>query len=112
MNFIYGMLLPSLIGLKFFKNINRDRKFTKIDYVYYYCTLVLFSNLICVFISHILFGLNTNLEDNLINFPTFSIKYIVVNLLINLLLPLVYTIIIKNVSYTLKVSDRVEKKNK
>ena len=102
MNSFIGLLLPSLIGYKIFLNINKMRKFNIESKVFYYLMFVLFSNTISVFISKFLFGLNNNLDDNLNVSPLFSVKYIILSVIINLVLVVILSFA-KEISFSIDI---------
>ena len=111
MNHIYCMLLPSILGLKIFAKINRNEKITKYNYIFYYFMFILFSNSISLVVCRLLFNTISSLELNLDNFPIFAIKYIIINLIINIILAFIFSIIRKEVTFSIKISEKDGKKD-
>ena len=110
MNFLIGLLLPSVVGYKVFININKEEKFNIESKISYYLILVLLSNTIGLFLSKILFGLNTSLDDNLQSFATFSFKYIVLSIIINILLSYAISFYRKNISFSIEIEAKKDEK--
>lgn len=102
MNSFIGLLLPSLIGYKIFLNINKKIKFNIESKVFYYLMFVLFSNTISVFISRFLLGLNNSLDDNLYAYPLFSMKYIIISIIVNIILVVILSFV-KELSFSISI---------
>lgn len=110
MSFVIIFFLPSIFGLKLFMGSNKEEK--HFDLLIYYLLLVLFSNLIEMFILSY-----TSLGDiNIVNYINssyvFSVKYIFINLVLNTLLSIIFTIIKKYFTFTIEVEHEEKKRRK
>ena len=105
MTFFIGLLLPSLIGYKVFMIVNKKRKLNIESKVFYYLMFVLFSNMTSVILSSIFFNLNTNLEASLEASPLFSIKYIIISIISNIVLVVIFSFI-KEVSFSIDIKKK------
>ena len=105
MNHFIVILLPSLIGYKFFIHINRKENFNLENKIVYYLILVLLSNTIGLIISRVLFGFSSNLDYNVENYPMFTFKYIMIVIFINLCLSFIISFFRKNVSFSIEIKD-------
>ena len=109
MNYLFVYLMPSLIGLKIYdtlveKKINKSLWFS-------YLTMVFFSIFMLMIILAIknkfALSLSEYIEENMM----FSIKYILMSLVINILLGYVYSLLNKNLSFKLeRVNNEKEEK--
>ena len=110
MSFAIVFFLPSVFGLKIFMNSNKEEKWFNL--LIYYLLLVLFSNFIELYIlSYSNLG-DLNLVDYIQNSYIISAKYIFVNLLLNLFLSIIFTIIKKYFMFSIEVVHEPKKKNK
>lgn len=110
MNYYISMIIPSLIGLKFYININNLDSLNKknfLEHIYYYLILFLLTNTFTSLFSCIFLGLNSKLEDSLNEFPMFSIKYIFISIFFTYIICIIITFIKKRVS--LEVCVNVKK---
>ena len=98
---LFIFFLPSVLGIKVLKKLNKNDNIKEL--FLYYLLLVLFSNFIC---SGIIVLLN-NFDGNLVLYAQehlkFSIKYLILSISINLLLSFIYSILIKNLNVILEV---------
>lgn len=107
MNNLIVYLLPSIIGIKIYEVLtnNKDIK----DLIINYLSLVLLSNFILIIVIYIKNKFEYNLTEFIENSMLFSIKYIMISIIINILLGYLYSIINKNVSFKL---ERINKNGK
>lgn len=110
MNFLIGLLLPSVVGYKFFVHINKEEKFNVESKASYYLILLLLSNTIGLLVSKIVFGLDSSLDDNLQLFSMFSFKYIVLSIIINIALAFAISFFRKNTSFSIEIKDNSNEK--
>ena len=111
MNVFIPLLLPSLVGYKIFLSINKKKKFNIESKITYYLIFVLFSNFFSVVTSILFFHLKINLETRLYKYPTFSIKYIAISLIINFVLAFVFSFIREiSVDVEIKKTKKLKKK--
>ena len=110
MNSLIVYLLPSIIGLKIYEVLTKNKN--NKDLIFNYLTLVLLSNFILMIILYIKNRFEYNLTDFIENNMSFSIKYILFSIIINILLGYIYSIINKDVSFKLERINQNEKGKK
>ena len=110
MNSLIVYLLPSIIGLKIYEVLTKNKN--NKDLVFNYLTLVLLSNFILMNLLYIKNKFEYNLTEFIENSMSFSIKYILFSTIINILLGYIYSIINKNVSFKLERINQDEKGKK
>ena len=110
MNNLIVYLLPSIIGIIIYEVLtnNKDIK----DLIINYLSLVLLSNFILIIVIYIKNKFEYNLTEFIENSMFFSIKYIMISIIINILLGYLYSIINKNVSFKLERINKNEKGKK
>lgn len=111
MNFLIVFLLPSVLAIKLFIHLNNEKKVS--DMIIYYSLFALFSN--CI--SMILVAIKNKTALNLVEYATnnyiFSIKYIILMVIVNIFLAILFTIIKKYFYFTIEVENgKKKKKNK
>ena len=105
---IIVFLLPSVLGLKIFKNLNKNKSI--FDYVIYYLLFVLFTNLFVLIIFNGISEGMYNLTDML---DTNVLSYLFNSTIINIILPVVFTIINKYITFDIEVvNEKKVKKTK
>jgi len=109
MNFIIVFLLPSILALKTYINLNKENKLSLC--IINYLLFVLFSNYIAMLILMIFKGEVINLVAHAENDYIFCVKYITLSILINIILSIVATIVEKYISFEIEVENG-RKKNK
>lgn len=110
MNSILVYFLPSIIGIKIYEVLTKNKN--NKDLIFNYLTLVLLSNFILMIILYIKNRFEYNLTDFIENNMSFSIKYILFSIIINILLGYIYSIINKDVSFKLERINQNEKGKK
>lgn len=110
MNSILVYFLPSIIGIKIYEVLTKNKN--NKDLIFNYLTLVLISNFILMIILYIKNRFEYNLTDFIENNMSFSIKYILFSIIINILLGYIYSIINKDVSFKLERINQNEKGKK
>ena len=114
MNFLISFIVPSLLGFRLLEKLI-EKQFQKRDFIFYYLMFLLFTNSISVVFSCLLFGLNGNLEASLLASPIFSVKYILLSIVVSIFLGIVFAVIKRYVSVSLEVvknEKKVKKKSK
>ncbi len=110
MNFLIVYMLPSILGLKMFMNFNKEKKI--FDLIIYYLLFVLFSN----FFAMVFLMIINQGELNLINYSTtnflFSVKYMAVALVLNVILSILFSVISKYFTFTIEVENEKKSKRK
>ena len=110
MSFIIVFFLPSIFGLKMFMNFNKEEKWFNL--LVYYLLLVLFSNFIEISIlSYSNLG-DLNLTSYIESSYVFTVKYIFINIILNFLLSIIFTIIKKYFTFTIEVEHEKKKRTK
>ena len=110
---IIALLGPSIIGLKFLDYlIKLNRKNT----IYYFVILLTMSVTINNVISYLLFDV-MDVVYHLSFFPIYLAKYVLISLIVNIVLALILSILIKNVSLKIEVQKvenpkKIKKANK
>lgn len=94
-------LLPSIFGLKFIMKFNENRSIK--DIIIDYLLLVVLSNFILMSIVVLINKFDGNLINYSLEHLKFSVKYIALSLVINLILSFIYSIFIKCVDIKLGV---------
>ena len=113
MNSILVYFLPSIIGIKIYEVLTKNKN--NKDLIFNYLTLVLISNfvlMIILYIKNIKNRFEYNLTDFIENNMAFSIKYILFSIITNILLGYLYSIINKDVSFKLERINQNEKGKK
>lgn len=107
MNYLFVYLMPSLIGLKIYDTLV-EKKSNK-SLLFSYLTMVFFSNFMLMVILAIknkfALSLSEYIEGNMI----FSIKYIIMSLIINVIIGYGYSLLNKNLSFKLERVSHEEK---
>jgi len=110
MKFFMVFLLPSIFGIKVYLHLNGNKK--SWDTILDYLLLVLFSNYFCMAVV----ALTNKLEIDLVGYVQsnyiFSLKYIFLMLITNLILAVLFTIIKEYLVFSVEVENVKEKKNK
>ncbi len=107
MNSILVYFLPSIIGIKIYEVLTKNKN--NKDLIFNYLTLVLISNFVLMIILYIKNRFEYNLTDFIENNMAFSIKYILFSIITNILLGYLYSIINKDVSFKLERINQNEK---
>lgn len=110
MNSILVYFLPSIIGIKIYEVLTKNKNYK--DLIFNYLTLVLISNFVLMIILYIKNRFEYNLTDFIENNMAFSIKYILFSIITNILLGYLYSIINKDVSFKLERINQNEKGKK
>lgn len=107
MNYLFVYLMPSLIGLKIYDTLVEKKSNNSL--LFSYLTMVFFSNFILMVILAIknkfALSLSEYIEGNMI----FSIKYIIMSLIINVIIGYGYSLLNKNLSIKLERVSHEEK---
>lgn len=109
MNWFISFFVPSMLGCRVLDKLMKN-EIKKRDLIFYYFTILLFTNTIGVVISRYLFGLQSNLEASLIASPIFAVKYILVSVTISVSIGVIIAILKKYVSISLEVNKHEKKK--
>ena len=110
MNSLIVYLLPSIIGLKIYEVLTKNRNIK--DIIINYLSLILLSNFILMIILYIKNKFEYNLTEFIESNMSFSIKYILISIIINIILGYIYSIINKDVSFKLERINQDEKGKK
>ncbi len=110
MNSLIVYLLPSIIGLKIYEVLTKNKNIK--DIIINYLSLILLSNFILMIILYIKNKFEYNLTEFIESNMSFSIKYILISIIINILLGYIYSIINKDVSFKLERINQDEKGKK
>lgn len=110
MIYILFYLLPSILGSKIIMKFNSSRKLKEI--ILDYLLLVLFSNLICMFIIVLVNKFDGNLMIYLSEHLAFAVKYLFMSIVINFVLAFIFSIFIKYVDIKLEVKCENKKSYK
>ena len=100
MNSLIVYLLPSIIGLKIYEVLTKNKNIK--DIIINYLSLILLSNFILMIILYIKNKFEYNLTEFIESNMSFSIKYILISIIINIILGYIYSIINKDVSFKLE----------
>lgn len=111
MNIYLCLLGPSLISIKIFNHLNSERLSNK-NIIFYYVLFVFINNFICTFFSVIFFGGKSSIDESLINFPVFAIKYVIVSVIFSCIIPFFVEIVRKNIDYNIEVKKNEKYKSK
>lgn len=110
MNSLIVYLLPSIIGLKIYEVLTKNKNIK--DIIINYLSLILLSNFILMIILYIKNKFEYNLTEFIESNMSFSIKYILISIIINIILGYIYSIINKDVSFKLERINQDEKRKK
>lgn len=110
MNSLIVYLLPSIIGLKIYEVLTKNKNIK--DIIINYLSLILLSNFILMIILYIKNKFEYNLTEFIESNMSFSIKYILISIIINIILGYIYIIINKDVSFKLERINQDEKGKK
>lgn len=110
MNSLIVYLLPSIIGLKIYEVLTKNKNIK--DIIINYLSLILLSNFILMIIIYIKNKFEYNLTEFIESNMSFSIKYILISIIINIILGYIYSIINKDVSFKLERINQDEKGKK
>ena len=110
MNSLIVYLLPSIIGLKIYEVLTKNKNIK--DIIINYLSLILLSNFILIIILYIKNKFEYNLTEFIESNMSFSIKYILLSIIINIILGYIYSIINKDVSFKLERINQNEKGKK
>ena len=110
MNSLIVYLLPSIIGLKIYEVLTKNKNIK--DIIINYLSLILLSNFILIIILYIKNKFEYNLTEFIESNMSFSIKYILLSIIINIILGYIYSIINKDVSFKLERINQDEKGKK
>lgn len=103
-------LLPSIIGLKIYEVLTKNKNIK--DLIFNYLSLILLSNFILMNILYIKNKFEYNLTEFIESNMSFSIKYILISIIINIILGYIYSIMNKNISFKLERINQDEKGKK
>lgn len=103
-------LLPSIIGLKIYEVLTKNKNIK--DLIINYLSLILLSNFILMNILYIKNKFEYNLTEFIESNMSFSIKYILISIIINIILGYIYSIMNKNISFKLERINQDEKGKK
>lgn len=108
---IITFVLPSVLGIKLFMHFNRNKK--NIDLIMFFLIFVLFSNFITMILANIISNNIYNIEEYVNNNLVFTIYYIFISLIVNVILSIIFTIIDKYLVFDIEVeNERKTKKRK
>ena len=110
---IYGIiaiLVPSVLGVKFFDYLNRGLSLK--NTIYYYLILVLFSNILTVCLSYLVMNIGDNVFYNIWYYPIIFVKYTAISVVLNVCLVLFITVLKKNISFEVISGEKKKKTNK
>ncbi len=110
MNSLIVYLLPSIIGIKVYEVLTKNKNIK--DIIINYLSLILLSNFILMIILYIKNKFEYNLTEFIESNMSFSIKYILISIVINIILGYIYSIMNKNVSFKLERINQDEKGKK
>lgn len=110
MNSLIVYLLPSIIGIKVYEVLTKNKNIK--DIIINYLALILLSNFILMIILYIKNKFEYNLTEFIESNMSFSIKYILISIVINIILGYIYSIMNKNVSFKLERINQDEKGKK
>lgn len=110
MNSLIVYLLPSIIGIKVYEVLTKNKNIK--DIIINYLSLILLSNFILMIILYIKNKFEYNLTEFIETNMSFSIKYILISIVINIILGYIYSIMNKNVSFKLERINQDEKGKK
>ena len=110
MNSLIVYLLPSIIGIKVYEVLTKNKNIK--DIIINYLSLILLSNFILMIILYIKNKFEYNLTEFIESNMSFSIKYILISIIINIILGYIYSIINKDVSFKLERINQDEKGKK
>ena len=110
MNSLIVYLLPSIIGIKVYEVLTKNKNIK--DIIINYLSLILLSNFILMIILYIKNKFEYNLTEFIESNMSFSIKYILISIVINIILGYIYRIMNKNVSFKLERINQDEKGKK
>lgn len=110
MNSLIVYLLPSIIGIKVYEVLTKNKNIK--DIIINYLSLILLSNFILMIILYIKNKFEYNLTEFIETNMSFSIKYILISIIINIILGYIYSIMNKNVSFKLERINQDEKGKK
>jgi len=111
MNTFIVYFLPSVLGLKIFRNLNKEKKY--FDLILNYFMFVLFSNIFCAIIFFLMGKEIINLSTTLSSSYKFSYAYMLICMALNVILSVLSTILGKYFEVSIEVENgRKEKKKK
>lgn len=110
MNTMIVYFLPSIIGIKIYEVLTQNKN--NKDIIINYLSLVILSNLMLIITLYIKNKFEYNLTNFIENNMAFSIKYILISIIINIILGYLYSIINKNISFKLERIIQDEKGKK
>lgn len=110
MNSLFVYLLPSIIGIKIYNILTKNNNIK--DLIINYLSSVLISNLIIMIILSIKNKFQYNITEYIETNMLFSIKYILMSIVINVLLGYIFSIINKNISFKLERIKQDETRKK
>lgn len=110
MNLFIVYFLPSILGLKIFRNLNKEKKY--FDLIINYFMFVLFSNLLCTIIFFVMDKKIINLSDTLASSYGFSYGYMLVAMALNIILSILSTIVGKYFEVSIEVENGKKEKSK
>lgn len=108
MNFFIVFFLPCILGLFiYYKLVNKKKKF---DLSVVYLLNVLFTNILNMIVLYLrntdVYNLGTKIEGNF----RFSLKYILLSLIMTTVISIIFVIIKKYISITIEVKNGKKKK--
>ena len=108
MNFFIVFFLPCILGLFiYYKLVNKKKKF---DLSVVYLLNVLFTNILNMIVLYLrntnVYNLGTKIESNF----RFSLKYILLSLIMTTVISIIFVIIKKYISITIEVKNGKKKK--
>ena len=110
MNSMFVYLLPSIIGIKIYNILTKNNNIK--DLIINYLSLVLTSNLILIIVLLIKNKFKYNLTDYIESNMAFSLKYLLISIILNIIIGYIYSIINRNISFKLErvKNDEPQKK--
>lgn len=110
MNAFLCMILPSFVGLNLYYILTKEKNYLSLGLMY--GCLCLFSNFLTMLLGIIIFkGLKGNILEYLSNDYIWSLEYMAVVIVINVVLAIIFGAIKKSVVLEIKIDEK-NKKNK
>mgnify|MGYP003297941167 CR=1 FL=1 len=108
MNLFICLFLPSVVGVKFMDILLK--KMENKDIILFYFMNVLLSNYCVTFILRLINDFTLSVDDELVKSCTFSLKYITISLVLNVIISFVESLIMKNFNMSLEVKHGKKRK--
>lgn len=110
MNLFLCLLGPSLVGIRIFNHFNKGQLSNR-DILFYYLLFILVNNFFASAFSVLVFGARTSIDNSLVNFPFFALKYIIISIVLAIINSVLFKVVIENFDYDIEVNKN-EKKRK